>query len=149
MSMITVYLNIEPEIESLLLQQNITLENLVHEINQEINLSYGKVSFENEELQSKDILPIIVASSAGLTAVLFAISNLLDTYFHRPHHYEWDELEELRENGVIVKDALGNPVWKLKRHHELISPQQLSQENAVEFEAGINSLVLRVLSSKK
>lgn len=146
---LTVYLDFSPEIENLFQSQALEIESIIKEANLTINLRYGPLQFQNEKNRSKDIVPIIIASSAGLAALVLSLSRLLDSYFNRPHFFEWDELEEIRENDRLIRDASGNPVWKIKRKHVVITTEQLKDEHSMEFGAGIKGIVLKVKSAKK
>lgn len=147
---LTTYIEMSPELVNLLQQKNISFDNIVFQSNQDVDLFFQPLNFFNDEARSKDIVPVIVASSAALSAVFLCLSNLLTTYFNRPHFYEWDELEEIYDSGGrILKDDAGNPIWKIKRHHKVIYPEQLKKIHSLEFNSGIVGMVLRIFSSEE
>lgn len=128
------------------------IESLVKQVESDAIVKHGVLSvLGNEEApaRSKDIVPIIIASSAAAAALLFSISKLLDSYFNRSHIFEWDELEEVKENGELVKDQDGNPIWKTKRKQALMSPERLKDTSSIEFSAGLKGVLLKISSSKK
>jgi len=149
MDTINMYIDIDPELTGLLNKQGITLEQVVQNKFPHLKINYGTLPEPEQNDQTKDVVPIIIASSAAISAIIYAISKLLDTYYHRPHYCEWDELEEIKENDKIMKDKNGNPVYKVKRQHKIFSPESKNNQDSLEVDAGIKGVVLRVSSKTK
>lgn len=145
-----VYLDISADISDLLSHKSITLEDFLQQAIKESPISFGPLLLSGDEKnRSKDIVPIIIVSSIGLSAILLSLSSLLESYFHRPHYYEWDELEELREKGKIIKDKKGNPIWKTRRHHKVVFTSQRKEKNSIDFETGLKGIILHITSDKE
>ena len=111
-------------------------------------IRFSTFHLEGEEARNKDIVPVIVATSAGLVGVLLAVSHLLKTYFRRPLRCEWEELEEIRENGEVLKDADGLPVWRIVKKHALLDLKQLNTKQDLDLSAGIDGIHFKLSVSE-
>lgn len=149
MNSISVYLDIAPDLQDVLLKLSVTIESLIETTVPETQVSYGVMPlFDNDTPRSKDIVPIIAVTATGLSMIMISLSKLLGSYLRRPHVYEWDEIEELRDNGEIVRDAYGNPIWKSIRKHAILDPGELKDDCSIEFNAGTKGIVFRIDISK-
>ena len=126
-----------------------TLQDIVPKACSSAKLAFQPLVFEGDAARSKDIVPIILASSAGIAAVLLALSNFLSTYIRRPHHYEWSELEEVNPLEQTVKKPSTISVWKMCRKHALLEPQQLASERQITIKAGITGVYIKLTFKEK
>lgn len=149
MDQLFAYIEMPEELSDYLTKSKTTFENLLNELEERVQVKYGPLLIEGAEHRSKDLTTIIIVSAAGLSAVLYSLSTLLDTVFNRPHHYEWDELEELREGNKVKVDDNGHPIWRVRRNHKMLRPPKSKNQHALEFESGVNGLSFRIKSSKE
>lgn len=147
MNEIYVYLDIS---EELLPTNPINLEDIIRENNSKAILKYESNPFENgRKERSKDIVPVILAASASVYAIVYAISRLVDTLTHKPHIIEYEELEELREKGKIVYNKEGNPIWKQTKKYTILEPKQLKERTEMDIQVGVKGVVFRIKTDKK
>jgi hypothetical protein len=100
--------------------------------------------------RTKNVVPIILASAGGASAILFAVSHCLKTWLNRPIYESWEELEEIRdENGKIMVDKDGNPRMKKVRKHVLVEPGKTDKKEKIDLKAGLTGIVLGMNTEEK
>ena len=145
----TIYLELSEDIEELLSENDISIEDILERENIEANVSGGVAAYQSEEgARTKDVVTIILAGSAAVAAISFAISQVLHEIYNKPHFVEICENEEIRDaEGNIMFDKDGKPQFKPVKRYELIEPQK---KRELEFSVGLkNGVVIKVKSEGK
>ncbi len=100
--------------------------------------------------RTKDVVPIILADGAAITAVLMAVSHFMRSWWNRPIYETWDELEEIRDpDGNVLLDKDGNPRMKMVRKHVLIEPGKNDRKEKINLQAGLKGLIFGISSEQK
>ncbi len=76
-----IYLDLSTEIQQQLADNEISIEDILQRENVEVsNVTEGVMPKESEEgARTRDLVPVILASSAAVAAIGFAISKVLNT----------------------------------------------------------------------
>lgn len=119
-SLMDTYLFLSKEIRVLLESNGYNLEDTLNCLNTDLLIKYGLYPESKNGVKSKDISLIILTSSIGAALVLYAIKSLVKTILHKPIVLEYEELEEIYENGNILKDENGFPLWKKTKKIKVI-----------------------------
>ena len=141
-----IFLELSEDIEKIFLENSITIEEILDREGLEAEVTTGTAPYQSEkQARTKDLVTIILASSAAVAAVCFAISQILHEVFNKPHLVEIYECDELRDdNNEILLDDKGKPLLKPKKRYELIESQK---NRNMEFNLGIkNGIVIKINS---
>jgi hypothetical protein len=77
-----IYLDLSEDIQRLLADNEITIEQILQQENIEVeNVTEGVIpdEFEEKGVRTKDLVPLILASSALIASIGFAISKVVNT----------------------------------------------------------------------
>lgn len=148
MGEIVAFLKFAPDVEDPLVLSGLSLDELIARSAEGISVTYGPRLIDSDNSRTKDLLPVIVAAGATISGVVVALTALLNAFFNRPHYSEWEELEELTEDGKIVRDQAGNPIWKLKRRQALIEPRSRTITSSTDFHLNPAGIMVRIFSSQ-
>jgi hypothetical protein len=134
MSATKIYLDLPDELQQLLSENHVSVGDLLRQENIEAEINYGTILGQTEEgARSKDVVTIILASSAAVLAIGVAISRVLQTLNRKPHLVQVDELTELRDaQGNVLLDAHGKPQYKRVKRYELLEPRK--EDASASFE---------------
>ncbi len=147
MADVVAFIDLAPEVDGRLREMGVSLEQVVQQSGIEANVIYGSTLMDGDDARAKSLLPVIIAASTGLSVIILTLTNLLDTYLHRPHYAEWDELELVMENCIALRDTAGNPVWKVAHRQGLVEARPKKIVNDLEFSASPEAIVVRLHSS--
>lgn len=137
-SIMDTYLFLSKEIRTLLESNGYNLESVLNNVNTDLLIKYGLYPESQNGVKSKDISLIILTSSIGASLVLYAIKSLIKTISHKPVVLEYEELEEVRENGNVLKDENGLPVWKKTRKIKVVEFNNKTESN-IELSSKLDS----------
>lgn len=149
MSKTKIYLELAKEIEELMADNEISIEEILEREHIEAEVTSGVVPYQSEEgARTKDIVTIILASSAAVAAIGFAFSQVLHEVSNKPHLIEFYENEELRDaDGKILIDGDGKPQLKPVKKYEFVESQRTRD---IEFSFGLkNGIVIKMKSGAK
>jgi hypothetical protein len=133
-----IYLELSDEIQGILADNGLSIEDILQQEAVEATVSHGVAPYQSEEgARTKEVVTIILASSVAVAAIGFAISQVLNSIHDKPYFVEYDEPVELRdENGKVLKDREGKPIFKKIKRHELLEPRKNNRQT--DFDAEFN-----------
>jgi len=135
------FLEFSHEIKDFLNENKINIRDLLNKSEIDFFISFG-VSPSHESKRSKDLIPIIIASSAALFTLCLSLNQLLRTIYNKPTVVEVIELEEIKEGDNILKDEHGQPILKEKKRYEIMETSKKELENYLEFSISLKNGVL-------
>jgi len=129
-----------PELETLLQENSISYSEILQKEDIEFELSSGNTNLNYDDTgNSKDLVTLILASSGAVFAICSAITQIINTLYNKPYKVEIIENEEIVENGKVLKDKKGNPIFKQKKTFELLEPRQEHRKKNIEFSFGLKN----------
>lgn len=120
----TFYLELDPESQRALSENDITIEDVLRQAHIDAKVFHGVAPYAAQD-GGKELATIIIA--AGMSAVMVAsgIAKVLQIYLSRPRVVELSNVVEIRDkNGEVLTDAAGRPRFKLEKRLEMAQPQQ-------------------------
>lgn len=133
-----IFIELSGKLKNALDENGMSLENILRNANIEAAINYEKAPYSStKESRTKDLVPVILASSALVATIGFTISKILNTLYNEPYFVEYYEYEVLKDNGRIVRNDEGNPIMQLVKKYALIEPRKEHRKD--EFEFSINS----------
>lgn len=141
---VRVFLDLPLEMQRMLSANSISIDDLLRRDGINCPVVFGALPNRGTENVSKTLVPIILASSAGVAVIIYALSRIFESIYSKPHVFEWDELEEVRENGRLLLDSNGTPCMRVVKRHQLIQPQRPQVKHELELQIGIQGVVCRV-----
>lgn len=130
-STIPIYVELSDDIEQFLIENEISITDILHQANIEADVTHQlRPDLMGEEERTKDVTLVILASSALVLAIGQTISQVLQTHYRRPRLVQIDSIEE-------VRDADGNIVaFKRMSRPELLESRKTDSKR--ELEASLN-----------
>ena len=151
MSQTKIYLDLSDEFKQLLSDNETEIKDILLQENIDADVTYGVIPQEVEEgARSKDLVAIILASSAAVISISFAISKILNTLYNKPHLlgiYEYEELRDDKGNALLSRE--GKPRLKMVKRYELIEPRREQRRTDMKFSFGITSGIVIKFSSEE
>ena len=152
MGSIKIYLEFDKVLEQALAENHLSIADILQHENVEAKVTHGVSPYPVENgARTKDVVTIILVSSIAIGSVGFAISQILNAIYNRPHFREYEELVELRDGeGNILFDKECQPIFKSVKHQKIIVADK--QEEMTMFEAKfsvLNGLIIRFGAEKK
>lgn len=122
MTKVKIYVDISPDGLYTLQQNKVRIEHLLEAEGIECDVEEGFVRYESQEgFRSKDIVPIIIASSAAIASIGFAISKIIATLNNKKQVIILEGLEEIRDkDNNPIYDKEGKPVFKTVKRIEVV-----------------------------
>lgn len=144
-----IYLNLSNEIQQSFAENSISITDILEQNNIDLNVEYGIMPNSQEEgSRTKDLVPIILASSVAILSISMAISQILSVVYDKPHFVEyWAEEELKNSNGDILLDKDGNPQTKLVQKYELIEATKKDKEKKLGISTG--NIMIKFSSKEK
>ena len=150
MEQIKIYLELSHELQEVLNDNGISIEDILEQEGIEADVTYGVMPTQAEEgARSKDVVTIILVSSALVLAISVAISNVLSTLYRKPIHVVEDDVIVLQDaKGKVLKDKEGNPLVERVKRHKRLEPRAAdhSQNLGIKWKDG---LIIGFSSSEK
>ncbi|AFZ61344.1 hypothetical protein H6G54_02735 [Anabaena cylindrica FACHB-243] len=146
-----IYLELDDDILQFV-KSNVDISDILQTENIDAEVRYGIEPYLSEEgARTKDIVTIILASSAALATISFVISQVLNTYYRKPYFVEYYEIHELKDaKGNFVLDKEGNPQYEKIKKYQIIEPKKESTIQNFEFQFSfINGVVIKFSSDVK
>lgn len=140
MQKIEVRIEIPEEIDRLFHENSVEVLDSIRSCHASCEVVHDYADVDEGAGRPKDAVPLILASATAVSAVIYAVSRLIDVVTHRPFIAEWEELEELLSDGKIVKDKHGRPLMRAVRKHIVLEPSKQKYEGRIEFAAGIKGV---------
>lgn len=146
-----IYLELSDELEEVLNDNGISVEDILEQEGIEAEVTYGVMPTQAEEgARSKDIVPIILASStllltgsAFVFSVGMAISKVLSTLHQKSIHVKQDGYVVVRDaNRNVVRDENGKPLVKKVKIHKLLKPTVMNETDELEVKKDAFALTL-------
>ncbi|MHB0937218.1 MAG: hypothetical protein ACYC6A_12590 [Armatimonadota bacterium] len=130
---IPIYLDLSPDIQQVLSDNGISVTDILREKNIAVEVTYGILPGEEDDgVRSRDVVPIILASSSAVLAIGAAIAMILRVYLRRPRVVEIYNPVELRDAvGNVLLDKTGQPIFKWVKTVDLLEP--LPENSQREF----------------
>jgi hypothetical protein len=146
------YIELSSDIEELLANNQVTLADILQKENIDADVLSGAVPYQQEEgVKTKEIVTIILASSASIAIITLAITNFLKAWHQKPIFVECDELEPIKnDDGTILLNDNGEPYLRIVKKHKMIEPDKI--KNKMDFEISYKNLtdiVIRFKSEDK
>lgn len=147
-----IYLDLSDEVKQFIAGNKIDIQSLLEAEGIDVEVDFGTMPYVEEKGErTKDIVTIIIASSALVLSIGYAISQVLSTLNKKTYLVEFYEYEELRDaDGNILCDVNSDPIFKKNKKYELFEPRQGESAKEMKLSAGgKNGIVIRVNSSEK
>lgn len=146
-----IYLDVSEDIRQWMTDNGLSFEDVLSRQDIDAALDSGVMPIENDAGgRTKDIVPVVLASTGGVTAVLVAISHFMRIWLNRPIYETWEELEEIRgPEGNVLVDKKGLPIMKTVRKHVLIEPGKNDKKEKISLKAGLKGLIFGISSEEK
>lgn len=144
-----IYLDLSPEIEQLLDDNNLTIQDILRIKNIDAEVAYDVLPYQLEEgVTEKKVVPIIIASSAAVLATGYAVSEVIDSINERPYLVEYCEHQEVKDNqGTVLLDQNGKPALKCNSKVELLQPRAENKDREIEITWDLkNGITIKVKS---
>ncbi len=147
MSETQIYLELSENLQNILTTNNISLRQLFLSAELDVEVTYQVAPYHNNSGgQTRDLKTVILTSSILIPSIGFTLSKLMNTYYHRPIHITYEQIEEIRDaDGTVLRDRDGNLQMKTVVNHEILHTQRDSEES---FEAKLDKFVMRFKSSE-
>lgn len=150
MSETQIYLDLDEELQQLLNENGLSIADLLQQEGIDAQVNTGTLPACSETVRTKDLVTVILASSAAVTAISFAISKILHTLHNKPHFVEYQEPVELRDvQGNVLLDKQGNPLFKMVPKREFVVPATKNQQQDFETTLDSSKFVIRLSSGEK
>ena len=141
MTEIPVYLELTPEQQQALADNNLDIDAIVNTTDLAVTVTHGVLPYAAADgTRTKDIVPIILASAVLIPSIAMALAQVLQTILNRPQVVEYETLEPLRDGaGNPILDAYGQPQLHPVQHVVLLKPGQSSAtlESELSLTGGI------------
>lgn len=138
MSMNEIFLFSAPEIEQLLMENQIDLVKELKEQGLAVERGFTSDPAREESSQSRDIALVIIASGITLIALSQAISKIIETLARRPVVVkEITCRPALDAEGNVIRQKNGEILIEWKEQHKMLEPTQPGSENQ-SLKAGIS-----------
>ena len=146
-----IYLDLSEDILAWMADNGLSIEDVLEKEGIDAEVVEGVMPVDGESgSRTKEVVSIILANAAAVTAILFAVSRCMRTWLNRPIYESWEELEEIRdEDGKVMLDKDGNPMMKMVRKHVLVEPGQGETREKIDLKAGLKGLVLNMNTEEK
>ncbi len=146
-----IYLDLDEELQQLLNDNGLSIADLLQQEGIHAQVNTATLPASAETTRTKDLVTVILASSAAVTLISFAISKVLHTLHNKPHFVEYQEPVELRDaQGNVLLDKQGNPLFKMVPRKEFIAPATKDQQQDFEINLDLSKgLVIRLSSGEK
>lgn len=138
-----IFLDLPAEIHELLDTNGINIEEELARDPLVRSISYEAIP-DSSQARSKDVVMVILASGATALSIGFAISQILNTIFKRPHKVDYFDLVEVPGDGTK-----GNGMVKIERvlRHEILSPRPENSKITGEISLGLSKGIVVKFSS--
>jgi hypothetical protein len=115
-----IYMEFDEMLQQVIADNQLTISDILRQDSIKAKVTNGMTPYEDEDgARSKELVTIILASSVLIGSISFAISRVLNEYYHRPI------IEEYYEN-VELKDEKGNTISDKEWTEPLIMDKELS-----------------------
>ena len=146
-----IFIELSDEIQQVINSSKISLEDLLKRQMPDVEIIYGKKIYNSDAgFREKGIVPIILAASAGVATISFAISQILHAIYKKPHLVEFYENEILKDNqGNAILDEDGLPILQPVKKYQFIEPRIEDSKKELEFSFGLkNGIVIKIRSEE-
>lgn len=128
MTEIPVYLELTPEQQQALADNNVDIAAIVHTTDLAVTVTHGVLPYAAADgTRTKNVVPIILASAVLIPSIAMALAQVLQTILNRPQVVEYETLEPLRDGaGNPILDAYGQPQLHPVQRVVLLKPGQSS-----------------------
>ncbi|MEK7992025.1 MAG: hypothetical protein VSS52_013525 [Thiotrichaceae bacterium] len=144
------YFEFSDDIQQILQDNAIELDDIVQQEQIDAEVENGILPFSQQGARSKAIVPIILATGAVATGVIFSVSRLIRTLHEKPMYVSFFEPVEIRDaDGNIMTDENGKPYIKLVKRFEILEPDSAKYDKNLELNFGLDKGIVVKFSSKK
>jgi hypothetical protein len=124
-----IYLELDSETRKVLADNDLSIEDLLEKNEIEARVIFGILPFYENGARSKDLVPIILASSIAIASIGYAISNVLNSLSNMSHFVQYYENVELRDpKGNVLFNKEGKPLFKQVLKNEIHQPRTSQEE---------------------
>lgn len=133
-----IYLDLSDDVQQLLSDNRISIEDILRRENIAADISYAVMPFETEAgARSKDVVTVILASSAAALLISYAISKVLSEIAGMPHYVKISVPEEVRDaNNNVLLDQDGKPIFKLVEKYKILEPRASVHQDETSLKFG-------------
>jgi hypothetical protein len=125
-----IFLFSAPEIEQLLMENQIDLVKELREQGLAVERGFTLDPAKEESSQSRDVALVIIASGITLIALSQAISKIIETLARRPVVVkEITCRPALDAKGNVIRQKNGEILMEWKEQHKMLEPTQPGSEN--------------------
>ncbi|WP_353572673.1 hypothetical protein [Candidatus Albibeggiatoa sp. nov. BB20] len=144
------YFEFSDDIQQILQDNAIELDDIVQQEQMDAEVENGILPFSQQGSRSKGIVPIILATGAAATGVIFSVSRLIRTLHEKPVHVSFYEPVEIQDaDGNVMTDAQGKPYMKLEKRFEILEPDSAKYDKSLELNLGLDKGIVVKFSSTK
>lgn len=150
MDKIKIYIEFSEEIQKLIQDNSINISAVFRDEKVEADISHEYAPYYNEYSErSKDLVLVILASSAAILSVGTALSQIIRSVYRKPYIVQYSDLEEIRNaDGNVLIDKDGYPILKPVMRYELIEPIAEQNRAQIEIKGDSKGIVVRYASSE-
>jgi len=124
-----IYLEISLDGLEALEQNKINISSILadEQIEGIVEQGYGNYD-SSANSRTKDIVSIIIASSAAVVSIGYAISRVISSINNKKQTLILDSMEEVRDkDGQVLFDKEGKPFYKIVKSVEIVDPAKVEQ----------------------
>ena len=150
MKKIKIYIEFSDEIKQLIQDNSIDFPTIFSDEKIEVDFSHEYPPYADKKNErSKDLVLVILASSAAVLSVGVALSQIIRSVYRKPIFVQYSELEEIRDiNGNVLIDKDGYPILKPVTRYELLEPMAEQNKSQIEFKGDSKGIVVKYSSSE-
>lgn len=120
-----IYLEFDSEVQKVLADNSLRIEDILKEEGIEATVTFGTSPYQEDGARTKDLVPVILASSMAIASIGYTISKVLNVLSSWPHIVKYYDYEELRDaKGNVILDKHGKPIFKKVMKHEILQPKK-------------------------
>lgn len=150
MKSIRLFIDLPKEVKQTLSENGITIGDLLSRNGISVNIDYAAIPLnEKDGRRSKDLVPVIISSSVGISVLILSIAHLIDVIFRRPRIIEISELECSGNFDQQKTINFSDAQWKLVKRQEFVEPIPNKTEFNFDLSTNTNGIVLKYKSSPK
>jgi len=142
MSETKIYIELDDDIKQSLDENGLNIGDILQIEGIDAHVFTGAAPYQIiEKVRKKELITVILAGTAAVVSIAFAISKFLNTIYNRPIIVKFFEIEEVRgARGDVLLDKEGNPIIKKIEKFEILQPKMKEMQQikaSFDFKNGV------------